>query len=70
MDGLFDVSLFGVDASKFPVESGELTPQGMRQRYLKGRVNRIRYIDTYPLLSEEFSPGQVFIQTSHKSRTI
>ena len=27
---LVDVSLFGIDMSMFPVENGELTPQGMR----------------------------------------
>ena len=27
---LVDVTMFGVDLSDFPVEPGELTPQGMR----------------------------------------
>ena len=67
---LVDLSIFGVDMSQFTVELGELTPLGMRQRYLKGCLNRVRYRDEYQLLSEDYSPGELYVQSSHKSRTI
>jgi len=50
----------------FPVYAGELTPQGMRQRYLLGQVNRERYIDEYGLLT---SKEQVYVQTTSYDRT-
>lgn len=34
----------------YTIEEGELTPQGMRQRYLLGKHNRQRYVDDYELL--------------------
>ena len=56
-----DMSLFADDLADLPVGKGMLTPQGMRQRYLKGRQNRERYTETYQLLSPEFTPGQIYI---------
>ena len=47
-----------------------LTPQGMRQRYLKGRKNRERYIEKHLLLSPEHIPGEIYIQSTAKERTI
>lgn len=54
---------------KFPLGSNELTSQGMRQRYLKGRYNRQRLIFEEGLLSEEFTPGEIYIQSDSKART-
>ena len=47
-----------------------MTPQGMRQRYLKGRHNRERYMVDYALLSPEYVPGEVYVQSTYKERTI
>ena len=46
---------------KFPVGVGELTPEGMRQRYLLGRRNRERYTETFNLIPTEYDPKQVYI---------
>ena len=53
--------LFSDDVALFKAESGMLTAQGMRQRYLKGRYNRDRLIHEHHLLSEEFTPGEIYI---------
>ena len=53
-----------------PVDWAMLTPQGMRQRYLNGRLNRQRYIEQYQLLSPEYVPGEVFIQGTDYERVI
>ena len=53
-----------------PVEVDMVTPQGMRQRYLKGRHNRARYTEKYQLLSPELVPGQVYVQSSNYLRTM
>jgi hypothetical protein len=50
----------------FSVYGGELTPQGMRQRYLLGQLNRQRYIDEYELLSTK---EEIFVQTTSYDRT-
>jgi hypothetical protein len=34
----------------FSVPAGQLTAQGMRQRYLLGRYNQLRYGKTYKLI--------------------
>ena len=64
-----DMSLFADDLAALPAEVGMLTPQGMRQRYLKGRSNRVRYSQTYQLLSPEFTPGQLYVQSTDYHRT-
>ena len=55
---------------QFSKEPGTLTSQGMRQRYLKGRYNRERLIDQHGLLSAEFEPGQLYMQSSNSYRTM
>jgi hypothetical protein len=32
---------------RFPIPTGMLSPQGMRQRYLIGKLNRAKYIEEY-----------------------
>ena len=54
----------------FTVGIGQLTPQGMRQRYLMGRYARERYTNQYKLLSSEFTPGEVYVQSTDVNRTI
>lgn len=63
------MSLFADDMREMPVQSDMLTPQGMRQRYLKGRYNRSRYIEQYGLLSAEFTPGEIYVQSTNFERT-
>lgn len=46
---------------KFTVGKGNLTPSGMRQRYLQGRYNQKRYTQTYKFISEEYDPLEVYI---------
>ena len=70
LDELGDLKEYGYDGRGFTVEKGELTPTGMRQRYMKGRQNRVRYQVQYQLLSEKYVPGEVFIQSSHLPRCI
>lgn len=55
---------------KFTVAEGMLTPEGMRQRYLLGRHSRQRYTETYDLLSPEYDPSQVYIQSTSVNRTM
>ena len=54
----------------FAVEQEMTTPQGMRQRYLSGRLNRERYMCDNDLLSPEYVPGEVYIQSTNLERTI
>ena len=56
--------------ANFTVGEGQLTPSGMRQRYLLGRYSRQRYTETFPLIPEEFDPAQVYIQATNKNRTV
>ena len=61
------MSLFADDLLEFGgKERGDLTPSGMRQRYLKGKYNRLRFAD---LLSEEYAPGEFYVQGSEYPRT-
>jgi len=48
---------------EFPVADGQLTPEGMRQRYLLGRHSRERYTKEFPLLSDDgqYNPQDFFI---------
>ena len=54
------------DSAGFPVYGGQLTPQGMRQRYLLGQFNREKYITEYELLS---TPDEIYVQTTSYERT-
>jgi len=54
------------DSTGFPVYGGQLTPQGMRQRYLLGQLNRQKYVDQYELLS---SKDEIYVQTTSYDRT-
>lgn len=49
------------DLDKFSVGEGLLTPEGMRQRYLLGRHNRKRYVDAFKLISEDYTPGEIYM---------
>lgn len=60
---------FSEDVKRFPLGAENLTTQGMRQRYLKGRYNRQRLVFEEGLLSEEYTPGQIYIQSSKFNRT-
>ena len=55
---------------KFPVAMGDLTPEGMRQRYLLGRYSRKRYTETFKLIPEEYDPRQVYVQSTNYNRTL
>ena len=58
------------EIDKFSVAAGMLTPSGMRQRFLLGQWNRHRYTQTYKLLSEEYDPNQIYIQSTNVNRTM
>lgn len=54
----------------FEVAPGDLTPSGMRQRYLLGRRNREKYIYKTRFLDETYNPLQIEIQSTDVSRTL
>ena len=54
----------------FGVGKGMLTPQGMRQRYLLGRYNNLRFSKQYPFLDEQIHQDEVKIQSTNVYRTI
>lgn len=56
--------------TKFPVSAGQLTPQGMRQRFLLGSYHRERYTETYPLLNPVYDHEEIFVQSTDVNRTI
>ena len=58
------------DIDKFSVAEGMLTPEGMRQRYLLGRYSKERYTKTYDLLSEEYDPREIYVQSTNVNRTM
>ncbi|CDW77588.1 major acid phosphatase map (histidine-acid phosphatase) [Stylonychia lemnae] len=58
------------NAGNFLVPPGCLTAQGMRQRYLLGKMNRQRYIDEYKLVDDTYNPSQMYIQSTNVLRTI
>jgi len=58
------------DLDRFPVGEGILTPEGMRQRYLLGRRNRERYVEAYNLISDVYTPGEVYMQSTNVNRTM
>ena len=55
--------IINMDIDLFPetVAEGILTAEGMRQRYLLGRYHRERYTETFPLLSPEYDPHELYI---------
>lgn len=55
---------------EFPVSEGNLTPQGMRERYLLGRHSRERYVDTYNLLSAQYNEDEIYVQSTNVNRTM
>ena len=58
------------DIDEFTVGEGLLTPEGMRQRYLLGRYIKNRYTETFKLLSEEYDPKEIYMQSTNVNRTI
>ena len=60
----FDHELFSEAIKDFAVAPEMLTPMGMRQRYLTGCRNRRRWVDEYGLLSETYTPGEIYSQSS------
>ena len=54
----------------FTVGEGLLTPKGMRQRYFLGRHNRQRYVDAFKLISEDYTPGEIYMQSTNVNRTM
>lgn len=57
---------------KFSVPYGQLSPQGIRQRYLLGRYGRKRYVDTFKALGEHNTPqsNDMYVQSTDFYRTI
>lgn len=49
---------------------GELTPVGMREEYNLGRKVHDRYINTYHLLSENYSNGTIYVRATDFNRTL
>ena len=66
----FVLDIFEDDAAMFTVETGALTPQGMRQRYLSGKHGKRRYQEKYQLLSKNYVPGEIYLQSTQSPRTI
>ena len=54
----------------FPVSEGQLTPEGMRQRYLLGHHNRQRYVDDWQLISDKYVPDEVLMISTDVNRTV
>ena len=48
----------------------ELTPSGLRQRYLLGRQNRQRYIDEYKFLDSAYNPSEFEAVSTDIHRTL
>jgi len=55
---------------EFSVSIGELTPEGMRHRYLLGRYNRERYITNSGFLSDVYDDDEFYIQSTNVNRTM
>ena len=57
---------------KFVVPYGQLSPQGIRQRYLLGKYGRQRYNDVYKTLSQHNDPQEsdMYVQSTDFYRTI
>jgi len=54
----------------FTVGEGQLTPEGMRQRFLLGSYNRHRYVEQFNLIPPEFNEMDFFIQSTNVNRTL
>ena len=54
----------------FSVGAEQLTPQGMRQRYLLGAYNAKRYAHDYDLIDLENGHEQVLMMSTIVNRTI
>ena len=58
---------------KFTVPFGQLSPQGMRQRYLLGMYGKQRYVDMFGALNQnDYSSrnNQIYVQSTDFYRTI
>lgn len=55
---------------EFKVGEGQLTAEGMRQRYLLGRHSRKRYTEDFDFLSSKYVPEEIFIQSTDVNRTL
>lgn len=54
----------------FNLPAGQLTAQGMRQRYLLGRYNKMRYGNLYKLVDHAPNTDEIYIQSTDVYRTI
>lgn len=54
----------------FSVPVEQLTPTGMRQRYLLGKHAREKYTEQYDLFSPDFVEGEVYVQSTDVNRTM
>lgn len=57
---------------KFAVPFGQLSPQGMRQRYMLGRYGKQRYVDMFGVINQHEFPynNQMYVQSTDFYRTI
>jgi len=57
---------------KFVVPYGQLSPQGIRQRYLLGKYGRQRYVEVFGALNQHNTPQQndMYVQSTDFYRTI
>jgi hypothetical protein len=54
----------------FEVGQQQLTSAGMRQRYLLGKLNRMRYVEQYQFLSKTFNPSEIEVVSTDYYRTM
>jgi len=54
----------------FKVTTGQLTAEGMRQRYLLGQSNRKRYTEEYEFLTPDYVPSEIYMQSTDVNRTM
>ena len=52
------------------IGENELTGVGLRQSFLVGYRDRLRYIDQYNLISEEYDPRDILIYATENNRTL
>merc|ERR1740139_1362773 len=69
---VFELTRHGARAPYFPegfsVGSDQLTPQGMRQRYLLGAYNGKKYSEQYNLLDLEKGDEQILMMSTKSNR--